>query len=117
MTPLTRAEVEAIVGRITVPDLSVEVIDINDLMFLRVWQMAPNNDTGNEVLKMDGNLVLVEWQHSANDVIRMAFKACLSYLEHEFRERFRYDGVAVLHAHPDVEWIAQRGGITMAQTR
>ncbi len=114
---LTRAEIEAIVERITVPDLSIEVIDINNLIFLRVWQMAPNNDTGNEIMKMDGNLVLVEWQHSANDVIRMAFKACLAYMEHEIRERWLYQGVAVFHAHIDAEWIAERGGITMAQTR
>lgn len=50
-----------------------------------------------------GRWWLVEAKDSESDVIRTAFKAAITWEEHELRERFRYKGVAVFGPHFDVE--------------
>ncbi|MBM3797289.1 MAG: hypothetical protein FJW31_25315 [Acidobacteria bacterium] len=74
-------------------------ISCGDLRFttggLRVRIENPNGWTG--------RWWLVNPTDSESDVIRTAFKAAITWEEHEPRERFRYKGTAFFGPHFDVE--------------
>lgn len=74
-------------------------ISCGDLLFatdgLRLRIQHPNGWTG--------RWWLVSATDSESDVIRTAFKAAITWEEHELRERFRYKGTAVFGPHFDVE--------------
>lgn len=74
--------------------------------FLQVVCERGRDNTTGELMIWRGH----KWwlsRHSTNsEVVQTAFKAVLTALEHEARERFLYRGHAVLHGHYDLEQLA-----------
>ena len=87
--PMTEARLRALLADISCGDLRFAT----DGLRLRIEH--PNGWTG--------RWWLVSATDSESDVIRTAFKAAITWEEHELRERFRYKGTAVFGPHFDVE--------------
>ena len=91
LAPMTDERVRALLGDISCGDLRFVV----DAMRLRVERGA----TGG----LSGRWWLIEPGVSESDVVRTAFKAAITWEEHELRERFLYKGAAVFGPHIELD--------------
>lgn len=89
LAPMTEIRVQALLGDISCGELRFVV----DGMRLRVERGEGLN----------GRWWLMEPGVSESDVVRTAFKAAITWEEHELRERFRYKGAAVFGPHIELD--------------
>ncbi|MCW5977331.1 MAG: nucleoside 2-deoxyribosyltransferase domain-containing protein [Bryobacteraceae bacterium] len=83
--------VRAILSDIECGDLRFEAKPVNGGYHLRVLALG-----------MEGRAWYLPSSADESDVVRAAFKAAVTWQEHETREMFRYQGVAVFGPHIDV---------------
>ena len=88
--PMTEVRVQALLGDISCGDLRFVV----DGMRLRVERPGSG---------LTGRWWLIEPAVSESDVVRTAFKAAITWEEHELRERFLYKSAAVFGPHIELD--------------
>ncbi len=88
-SPMTEERVRALLANISCGDLQFAV----DGMRLRLERSGG----------LTGRWWLIEPGASESDVVRTAFKAAITWEEHELRERFLYKGAAVFGPHFEID--------------
>lgn len=102
---LTRSDVAAVLGELEFRDTRFEVEEVADGFLLRLHAVGACAESG-ETRSLDGRRWHLDRSATRADVVRTAFKAALTWQEHETREAFRYRGVPVFGPHQDVEALA-----------
>ncbi len=103
---LSRADVAAVLGEVAFGDARFEIEESAEGFLLRLRAEGPCADSG-ESRPLDGRRWHLDRSATRADVVRTAFKAALTWQEHETREAFRYRGVPVFGPHQDVEALAR----------
>lgn len=102
----TLQEVKAIVGEIQFMDRSFRVLEKGDGFLLQIVYLESDVETG-----------LQEWQHARkwyvssfstkSEIVRTAYKACKTSMEHVVDEHFLYKGKRIYSPHYDVDALAE----------
>lgn len=102
MTLPDHTRLGAITSRCAYPGLRIETIAEGSHLFLRVYNPHGTcNHTGNPA-PWKGRKWRLSPHMTDGEVVWTAFKAILTALEHEARELFKFDGVAVADSHVDI---------------
>ncbi len=75
-------------------------------MFLQVRCSGVCNTTGQPIL-WHGRKWALSTHMTRSEVVQTAFKAVVTALEHEARERFRYRGESVFDPHYDIDALVE----------
>jgi len=95
-------EAAAILQHVTYPGWTFTVIDRGGALYLRVQFPEPDLVTG-AVEAQRGRKWVLSRHVTKSEVVATAFKAVITAIEHEARERFRYRGRMVYGPHLDVD--------------
>ncbi len=93
---------ELILQSVQFPGMDFAVLERGDDFFLRVECKGTCNVTG-AALNWSGRKWLLSKHMTKSEVVTTAFKAVMTAIEHETREKFTYKGNAVFGPHHDVE--------------
>lgn len=99
---LSRADVAAVLDDVTFGNARFAVEESADGFLLRLLAEGTCVESG-ETRPLDGRRWHLDRSATRADVVRTAFKAALTWQEHETREAFRYRGVPVFGPHQDVD--------------
>lgn len=99
---MTLPELADILANCRFGDWTFVCIKNDDTLYLRVCADTVDNVTGGR-LSWCGRKWHVSSHATKSEVVQTAFKAVMTALEHEARERFQYRGRAVLGPHFDVD--------------
>lgn len=77
--------------------------------YLQVRFVAPCNTTG-EIKPQHGRKWFLSYHMSKSEVVQTAFKAVLTAMEHEVREKFLYRGAAIFCPHFNVDHLVELCG-------
>lgn len=106
MDPFELSRIRSVVGRIVFPSLTFEVSQEGPNVFLRVVSAWPalDNVTGEALTTSwkGRHWRLSQWM-TDGEIVQTALKAVLTALEHEAREVFTYQGMAVFDGHYDID--------------
>lgn len=95
-----------IADRCSYPGLRLEVIwegtTLNPIFFLRVLALEGTCNTTAQPHPWKGRKWRLSQHMTDGEVVWTAFKAILTAIEHEARELFKFDGVAVADSHVDI---------------
>lgn len=105
---MTIVEVEAILKRIQFKDWVFFVADQGyDVLWLQVRYLEADVDGDprdpSDLEIQHGRKWLISKHATVSEVVQTAFKACVTSMEHQAREHFRYRGYRVFGPHFDVE--------------
>lgn len=99
---LTHEELDRIVNNITAPGVEVRLhCGPGEGHYLQVHCTRPDAVTG-EIAEGSGGKYYVSLFSTESEVVQKALGAVLAYHEHEVRETFHYEGVALFNPHIDV---------------
>lgn len=98
-------EAHEIVGNIGAGSMTVTLTTTGD-WYLQVSGMFPDAQTGMMTLQKGGKLY-VSPHSTEGEIVQKALSACLSFMEHEVREGFTYEGVRLFHPHIDIRAVMQ----------
>lgn len=105
MSPHTRFK--RLLTRISYPGLALETTyEPGHNYFLRVTAPEGTCNTTGQPHPWNGRKWLLSPHMTDGEVVWTAFKAILTALEHEAREQFKFDGVAVADSHVDIHKLA-----------
>jgi hypothetical protein len=95
-----------ILARVACPTFSFVVGTSNASLYLQIECDDRCNVTG-EPLRWKGRKWLLSQHMTDGEVVQTAFKAILTAMEHEIRERFTYRGVSIFDPHYDIEKLVE----------
>lgn len=93
---------ELILQSVRFPEMDFSILERGDDFFLRVECRGTCNVTG-DPLNWSGRKWLLSRHMTKSEIVTTAFKAVLTAVEHETREKFTYKGSAIFGPHFDVE--------------
>lgn len=99
---MTKSEMEAILADVHYLDWRFRVEERGNVMFLQVQFDEPDLVTGT-VEEQHGRKWILSQFMTRSEVVTTAFKAVMTAVEHETREKFRYRGRMIFGPHFDVE--------------
>lgn len=101
----------AIAEQITLPNswtLNVHYNAITDRVHLQVTAFLPdNNDPMSVPALQSGRRWVLAPSMTKSEIVQTAFKAVLTFAEHEIREQFTYKGQAIFGPHFDVDQLVE----------
>lgn len=104
------ALVEELVSLVTYPGYDLHVGRLGDHLFIQAFYVEPDVDTGDMTVQACRKWAFPAGQ-SEDQIVNTCFKAILTSMEHRTREHFRYQGVAVMGPHRDLDdVVAMMGG-------
>jgi hypothetical protein len=95
---LDQQRLKEILQKVDIPGYQFLCHRVADAFAIQVCKVETNCLTGTPE-EMTGRLWWISPGASTAEVVRTAFKAALTWEEHELRERFRYEGQQVLNPH------------------
>lgn len=100
-----------LIGRCSVAeDITFEVIEEGGRDFVRVvWKEEGSKDWFGRKWRLSPCM-------TDGEVVQTVFKAMLTFLEHELREKFTFDGVAVFGPHLDIHRLVEIARDTVERT-
>lgn len=106
-----RVRLQAWLGEVSYARWSFDLLESHGQFALRVRWRERDVVTGRRT-RLTGRKWLLSPAMTKSEVIQTAFKAVLTAVEHEVRERFRYAGQPIFHPHYDVDalWRLARSG-------
>ena len=102
---MTTEQIRRIAAEVRYNDWDFHVGAMGDGSFLQVRFTAPDSVTGQPAVQ-HGRKWYVSSHAVADEVVKTAWLAVLTAVEHETREAFRYEGQPIFHPHTDVEALA-----------
>jgi hypothetical protein len=102
---LTLDEVRAVLAEVSCPGRELFVEEAPGGFHLQVRCQAPDADTGRPAVQ-HGRKWWLARSADRSEIVRTAFKAVLTWQEHEAREQFTYRGARVFGPHLDVDRLA-----------
>ena len=110
----TLEQIEALIEGIEFRDWDyVLTVEEPDRPVLQIQFMGPNNFTG-EMERQYCRKWFLSYHMTDTEIVSTALVATLMAVEHEAREEFKWDGVAVFNSHTDIHSLwesAQHGDI------
>lgn len=96
--------VRQITNQITLPDaLQLRVADHPEgRTFLQIYKEGICNRT-QEPYREGGRKWDVSAHATESEIVLTVFKACMTFVEHEYREQFKYKGYCILDPHTSVD--------------
>jgi hypothetical protein len=104
---MTLNEVRNILTRVTFNDWDFHTGKLGNGFYIAVEFTAPDNANGHSAASWKGRKWYVSPHAIREEVVSTAFKAVMTAMEHETREQFRYDGVAVFGPHQSLDTLMQ----------
>lgn len=99
-----------VLGRIIYPDFQFLVGTKGETLYLQIECDDRDNVTGS-TMRWKSRKWLLSPHMTDGEIVQTAFKATMTAVEHEARERFKYRGVSVFDPHYDIDELALfRGG-------
>ncbi len=96
-------EIVAAVAKITFPGVHFCVLDKRGMSFLQIQPMEGTCNKTEEPMSWRGRKWYLSPHMTCSEIVQTAFLALKTTLEHEMRENFKYEGVAVLGPHWDLD--------------
>ncbi len=99
---LSSDDMRAILSEVSFNDWQIVIKEDGDRPYMQVCFSAPDMVTG-EAEKQSGRKWLLSPYMTKSEIVTTALKACLTAVEHEARESFKYRGKAIFGPHWDVD--------------
>jgi len=99
---LTTEDVRAVLSKVGFKDGRF-LVEVSDGGFLMEFVCEEPDVATGAVQTYHGRKWHISWEATPSDIVRTAFKAVVTWQEHEARERFTYRGVPVFGPHCDVD--------------
>lgn len=96
----------ALTSRITLPFPEWRLHFDFDKMYLQIKCYGECNVTG-EPMDWSGRKWTISVHMTDGEIVQTIFKACLTAIEHEIREKFKYRGVSIFDPHYDIEKLVE----------
>lgn len=93
----------SLVNRISYPGFAFEIVTEAGRPFLRVVCANGTDNVTGEPYAWKGRKWRLSYHMTDMEVVNTAFKAVLTALEHEARELFKVDDVALMDSHRDLD--------------
>lgn len=97
---LTKEQLKDIVDQCSYEDWLIQLRYDGDRPYLQVRVNGRDNVTG-KPLEWTGRKWMLSYHMCKQEVVRTAFKAVLTAMQHEVEELFKYRGVAIYNPHLD----------------
>lgn len=108
---LSLAEVQAVLASVAFRDFAFIVTPVPEGYQLQLQAQEPDAHTGAQVL-LHGRQWPISRFASKSEIVQTAFKAVVTWQEHEAREHFRFQGAQVFGPHFDIERLAELWRVT-----
>jgi hypothetical protein len=100
---LSTSDINKVLDRITFPNLRFEAWTEYSLVFMRVVCENGTCNITQSSMNWKGRKWRLSYYMTEMEIVNTAFKAVITALEHEAREQFQVDGVAIMDSHRNLE--------------